>query len=51
MRQLSNTVDKKHTCRYYANSAFLLCAVNPLGSCEGCHEYEPEVTSDERLIQ
>ncbi|MEQ9669691.1 DUF6464 family protein [Coleofasciculus sp. G2-EDA-02] len=46
MRQLSKTVDKKYTCRYYAKSAFLLCAVNPLGSCERCRDYEPDVTFD-----
>jgi hypothetical protein len=28
------------TCRYNARSAHLRCAVNPLGSCEGCSHYE-----------
>lgn len=29
-------------CRYLANSPFLQCAVNPLGSCETCPHYQPK---------
>jgi hypothetical protein len=42
LRQVSNSIDKKGTCRYNAHSAYLLCAVNPTGSCELCQYYEPK---------
>ncbi len=28
------------TCRFNAQSAYLRCAINPLGPCETCNEYE-----------
>lgn len=28
------------TCRFNARSPYMRCAVNPCGSCEGCHHYE-----------
>lgn len=43
LRQISNTVDRKSTCRYNAHSAFLRCAVNPTGPCELCQHYEPDI--------
>ncbi|HIK55199.1 MAG TPA: hypothetical protein IGS37_08560 [Synechococcales cyanobacterium M55_K2018_004] len=29
------------TCRYNARSSYVRCAVNPLGPCSGCTQYEP----------
>lgn len=28
-------------CKYFNGGAYLKCAVNPTGACEGCKEYEP----------
>ncbi|OUC12282.1 MAG: hypothetical protein B0A82_23495 [Alkalinema sp. CACIAM 70d] len=28
-------------CRHNAHSAYLRCAINPIGPCEGCLHYEP----------
>ena len=28
------------TCRYNAQSLYLRCAINPLGSCDDCSHYE-----------
>ncbi len=28
------------TCQFNARSAYIRCAVNPSGPCEGCHYYE-----------
>lgn len=42
LRYLSGEVDKKRTCKYYAESAFLLCAVNPSGTCAECRDYAPK---------
>ncbi|MEO1593435.1 MAG: DUF6464 family protein [Cyanobacteria bacterium J06632_22] len=28
-------------CHHNAQSAFLRCAINPLGPCEGCLDFEP----------
>ncbi|MBZ8181961.1 MAG: DUF6464 family protein [Oscillatoria sp. PMC 1051.18] len=39
---VSKRLDKKRTCKYNARSAFLLCAVNPSGSCAECTDYQPE---------
>lgn len=39
---LAKTTDRKATCKYNAESAFLLCAVNPSGPCAQCHHYEPK---------
>ncbi|MCA1995218.1 MAG: DUF6464 family protein [Coleofasciculus sp. S288] len=30
------------TCRFNARSAYLRCAVNPSGPCEGCLYHEPK---------
>ena len=37
----SRCIDKQASCKYNADSAFLLCAVNPYGPCSKCGEYEP----------
>ncbi len=29
------------TCQFNAHSAYIRCAVNPAGSCQGCRHYEP----------
>jgi Family of unknown function (DUF6464) len=42
----SNRVDRQKTCQYNADSAFLLCAVNPSGPCSTCSHYEPKVRSN-----
>lgn len=39
---LSKTVNKRATCKFNANSAFLLCAVNPTGPCSSCNHYQPK---------
>jgi Family of unknown function (DUF6464) len=39
----SHRVDRQQTCQYNANSAFLLCAVNPSGPCSICTHYQPKV--------
>jgi len=39
---LAKTTDRKATCIYHAHSAFLLCAVNPTGTCDQCHYYQPQ---------
>lgn len=31
------------TCAYNAKSAYLRCAMNPCGPCEGCPDYHPGV--------
>jgi Family of unknown function (DUF6464) len=31
------------TCKYNAHSAYLRCAVNPSGPCEGCSQYESKL--------
>ncbi|MEM9007987.1 MAG: DUF6464 family protein [Cyanobacteria bacterium P01_F01_bin.86] len=31
----------KMDCRHNARSPFLRCAINPLGPCEDCHDFEP----------
>jgi hypothetical protein len=41
LRLISNSPPDRSDCRYRANSAFLLCAVNPNGPCAGCRHYEP----------
>lgn len=41
LQTVSPRINKRKTCRYNANSAFLLCAVNPNGSCTDCRDYEP----------
>ncbi|MEC4803850.1 MAG: DUF6464 family protein [Jaaginema sp. PMC 1079.18] len=41
---VSQRVSRKKTCKYSANSAFLLCAVNPSGPCHDCQIYEPDAT-------
>lgn len=38
---VSKRVSRQKTCKYNANSAFLLCAVNPSGPCSNCSMYEP----------
>ena len=35
--------DKQATCRYSAHSMFLRCAVNPLGPCAECRDYESKM--------
>ena len=32
-------------CRLNARSPFLRCAINPLGPCEGCQDFERDLTS------
>lgn len=39
---VSKRVSRQKTCKYNANSAFLLCAVNPSGPCSDCSMYEPK---------
>lgn len=29
------------TCQFNAHSAYIRCAVNPQGPCQGCRHYEP----------
>ncbi|MEQ8381684.1 DUF6464 family protein [Coleofasciculus chthonoplastes] len=29
------------TCRFNARSAYIRCAVNPLGPCDNCCDYQP----------
>ncbi len=29
------------TCQFNAHSAYIRCAVNPAGPCQGCPHYEP----------
>lgn len=36
----TSTISNK-TCKYFNESAYLKCAVNPSGACEGCKDYEP----------
>jgi Family of unknown function (DUF6464) len=31
------------TCKYNAHSAYLRCAVNPSGPCQGCSQYESKL--------
>jgi Family of unknown function (DUF6464) len=31
------------TCKYNAHSAYLRCAVNPSGPCQGCPKYESKL--------
>ena len=38
------------TCRFNARSAFVRCAVNPAGPCEGCRSYEREQDSVDRFV-
>ncbi|HIK30730.1 MAG TPA: hypothetical protein IGS17_13475 [Oscillatoriales cyanobacterium M59_W2019_021] len=38
----SRRIDRQKTCKYNADSAFLLCAVNPSGPCSQCSHYEPK---------
>jgi len=33
------------TCQYNARSAYIRCAVNPAGPCDGCPYYEQEEVS------
>ncbi|MBW4598995.1 MAG: hypothetical protein KME29_05105 [Calothrix sp. FI2-JRJ7] len=35
-----SAIDNK-SCKYFNGSAYLKCAVNPKGACEGCKDYEP----------
>ena len=39
---LAKETERKTTCKYHAESAFLLCAVNPSGPCAQCHYYQPQ---------
>jgi hypothetical protein len=40
LRLISHRSNRGATCKYNAHSPFLLCAVNPSGSCEQCPHYE-----------
>lgn len=42
IRLLSKRIDRQASCKYNADSAFLLCAVNPSGPCSQCQHYEAE---------
>lgn len=42
LAQRTGHVHRRYTCQYSANSAFLLCAVNPCGPCETCRHYTPK---------
>jgi hypothetical protein len=35
-----NSAINNKTCKYFNQSAYLKCAVNPSGTCEGCKDYE-----------
>ncbi|MBP0002090.1 MAG: hypothetical protein J7641_24370 [Cyanobacteria bacterium SID2] len=41
-RVAQRTGDRRYSCQYYANSAYLLCAVNPSGPCSTCRHYKPK---------
>ncbi|MGK7925497.1 MAG: DUF6464 family protein [Spirulina sp.] len=47
-RRISLERYRQRTCKYSANSPFLLCAVNPLGVCETCIHYQPEESHGSR---
>ncbi len=43
LKKVSGRVNRRKSCQYNANSAFLLCAVNPSGPCDSCRDYEPQL--------
>lgn len=41
LQLLTGRRDRARSCRYAAHSAYLKCAVNPLGDCAHCPHYAP----------
>lgn len=35
------------TCQFNARSSYIRCAINPIGPCEGCSQYQPRPLAGE----